>query len=732
MNSLTKSLVVMMAMVVMFGCTGSPKVASSSGGSGGSSSSSTFTIGGSVAGLTGTGLVLQDNGGDNLTISGNGPFTFATAIASAKPFSVTILTQPTTPAQTCTVADGSGSATANVTTVQVACATATLSVGGAVSGLQGTGLVLQDNGGDNVTITASGNFTFPTLLLPGATYAVTILTQPNTPAQACTVSNGTGTASANVTNVQVICPAAFFSIGGTVVGLIGSTGNMVLQDNGGDNLKVSGNGPFTFPTPVAYNSAFDVTIFLNAGTQPQGCIVWGYEGTATGTVTSVVVDCGHNDWTWMDGSNTGDAIGAYTPPPSPPPSTPTQNENNPGGRRYPATWTDLNGNLWLFGGYGYNWDPSVTPQPTFFSDLWEYSGTQNYFAGFPNGWEQLAEVSVGPVPRWGAVTWVDSSNNLWLFGGQDGGTGLLNDLWEYSITGGTWTHVSGTGVNSGGTYGTEGVASGTNYPGSRWGANARIDSNGLVWMFGGEGDDSTGANGLLNDLWTYNPTTGMWTWVSGGNVVNQPGVYGTLGTASASNVPGGRQAEVAWLDGSGNFWLFGGYDYGSTGQPDALNDLWEYSAGQWTWAAGSSTVNQTGNYGPTAPVPGARWSSAAWTDLSGNLWLFGGQGYDSSGNGSLSDLWEFTGGSWVFVKGASTVDQAGIYGIDVDPIVWPHVTSNPGGRWGAGYWVCPNTTDDPTHSYEQLFMFGGDGWDSTGNNGNNLMNDLWRYLPYPD
>jgi hypothetical protein len=60
------------------------------------------------------------------------------------------------------------------------------------------------------------------------------------------------------------------------------------------------------------------------------------------------------------------------------------------------------------------------------------------------------------------------------------------------------------------------------------------------------------------------------------------------------------------------------------------------------------------------------------------------------------------------------------------------VTSNPGGRWGAGYWVCPNTTDDPTHSYEQLFMFGGDGWDSTGNNGNNLMNDLWRYLPYPD
>jgi hypothetical protein len=123
-----------------------------------------------------------------------------------------------------------------------------------------------------------------------------------------------------------------------------------------------------------------------------------------------------------------------------------------------------------------------------------------------------------------------------------------------------------------------------------------------------------------------------------------------------------------------------------------------------------------------APVPGARWSSAAWTDTSGNLWLFGGQGYDSTGNGSLSDLWEFTGGSWVWAKGPSSVDQAGIYGIGANPVVWPHVTSNPGGRWGSGYWTDPSG---------QLWMFGGNGFDSTGSNGNNLLNDLWRYLPYP-
>jgi Galactose oxidase, central domain len=725
MNSLTKSLVVTVAMLAMFGCTGTPHT-QGSGGSGTNSSSTTYTIGGTVSGLTGTGLVLQDNGGDNLTITASGSFTFATAVASGKPYAVTILTQPTTPSQTCTVANGSGSATANVTTVQVSCAVPSLSIGGSVSGLQGAGLVLQDNGGDNLTINASGTFTFPTLLIPGATYKVTVLTQPNTPAQACTVTSGSGTASASVTNVQVVCPAAFFSIGGQVVGLIGSTGNMVLQDNGGDNLKVSGNGAFTFPTPVAYNSAFDVTIFIGPGTQPQGCITWGFEGTATANVTSVVIDCGHNDWTWMDGANTGNAIGQYTPPPGTPPTSPVQDTDSPGGRRLPATWTDQNGNLWLFGGYGYNWDSANFPlQPGYFRDLWVYNGTQYYFAGFLNGWTQVSEGigTPGPEARWGAATWTDTSNNLWLFGGQDAGLNFLNDLWKYDVGTATWTQVGGTGPNSGGTYGAKGTTSGTNYPGSRWGATARFDATtGTVWMFGGEGDDSTGANGLLNDLWTFNTTSAEWTWVGGDEVVNQAGVYGSLGTASASNLPGGRQTAVSWLDSSGNFWLFGGYAGASGGQPDALNDLWEYSAGQWTWAAGSSTVNQVGVYTPMAPVPGARWSSAAWTDTSGNLWLFGGQGYDSTGNGSLSDLWEFTGGSWVWAKGPSSVDQAGIYGIGANPVVWPHVTSNPGGRWGSGYWTDPSG---------QLWMFGGNGFDSTGSNGNNLLNDLWRYLPYP-
>src|SRR5881394_1053083 len=90
--------------------------------------------------------------------------------------------------------------------------------------------------------------------------------------------------------------------------------------------------------------------------------------------------------------------------------------------------------------------------------------------------------------------------------------------------------VSGSGsLNAPGSYGTQGVASATNIPGARWGANAWVDASGNFWIFGGLGFDSTATNGLLNDLWKFNPTTLQWTWMgpSSSNVANQNGAYGT-------------------------------------------------------------------------------------------------------------------------------------------------------------------------------------------------------------
>src|SRR5207253_6507664 len=72
-------------------------------------------------------------------------------------------------------------------------------------------VVLQDNGGDNLSVAANGSFTFATKLASGSAYSVTVLTQPS--GQTCAVTAGTGTiASANVTSVTVTCAAS----GGTV------------------------------------------------------------------------------------------------------------------------------------------------------------------------------------------------------------------------------------------------------------------------------------------------------------------------------------------------------------------------------------------------------------------------------------------------------------------------------------------------------------------------------------
>ena len=80
----------------------------------------TFSVGGTVSGLSGT-VVLQDNGGDDLSVGANGPFTFATKLAGGAAYSVTVKTNPA--GQTCSVANGSGTiGAANVTNVAVSCA----------------------------------------------------------------------------------------------------------------------------------------------------------------------------------------------------------------------------------------------------------------------------------------------------------------------------------------------------------------------------------------------------------------------------------------------------------------------------------------------------------------------------------------------------------------------------------------------------------------------------------
>src|SRR5215475_3478862 len=88
--------------LVMAACSGVKTPAGGNnggGGGGGTGGSVTATIGGTVSGLaTGTSVVLQNNGGDSLTITANGAFTFKTAVTGpTDAYKVTVLTQPTSP-----------------------------------------------------------------------------------------------------------------------------------------------------------------------------------------------------------------------------------------------------------------------------------------------------------------------------------------------------------------------------------------------------------------------------------------------------------------------------------------------------------------------------------------------------------------------------------------------------------------------------------------------------------
>jgi hypothetical protein len=204
-------LIVLLGALTLSACGGG-------GGGGGGTTGATYTIGGTLSGLgASTQLVLEDNGGNALTLQGNGAFTFSQAIAGGSAYSVTVATQPN--GQTCSVSGGSGTANANVANVGVTCSassSSTYTIGGTAQGVamySSSGMVLQDNGGNDLTVTSDGAFTFSEPVNSGAAYDVMVKTQPT--GETCTVTGGMGTASSNVTGVSISCSSALAS-GGNV------------------------------------------------------------------------------------------------------------------------------------------------------------------------------------------------------------------------------------------------------------------------------------------------------------------------------------------------------------------------------------------------------------------------------------------------------------------------------------------------------------------------------------
>jgi len=257
-----------------------------------------YSVGGTVTGLVGTGLNLIYDA-DNVslrpmaTMNADGSFVFDASFTNAingTVYQVSIVNQPTNPAQTCVVQNGSGTvANADVTGVNVVCGTHTVSL--TINGLRqhsAHGIKLQNNGGDDLTRFIDGTYAFVTPVPVGGTYNVTIAAQPQTPDQTCAVTNGSGTiGSSDVSNVVVNCPyPPAFAVGGTITGMTGTGLDLTyFAPNLGVQLGTAAITNTGFVFPASDTSAINGTSYsISVRIQPtnQTCFFTG-PGAITGT-----------------------------------------------------------------------------------------------------------------------------------------------------------------------------------------------------------------------------------------------------------------------------------------------------------------------------------------------------------------------------------------------------------------------------------------------------------------
>lgn len=269
------------------------------GGCSGTVPDNSFSVGGNINGLSGT-VVLQNNLGDNLTLTSEGPFTFSTAIADGATYSVTVLTGPSE--QTCTATHNTGIINgSNVTNVVVTCSENAYTVGGTVTGLTGT-VVLQNNAGDDLSLSADGIFTFSTPVADTAGYDISVLTQPLE--QVCVVNDALGTIEgADVTNVEVTCTNsdASISVSDSPLTLLtnGPTGSLTITN---DSLTVTASDIISDFTGTALDGNVTETGNTCASLAPQTSCTLTYtpgstivaqsdfsiSGTNTNTLTAAI------------------------------------------------------------------------------------------------------------------------------------------------------------------------------------------------------------------------------------------------------------------------------------------------------------------------------------------------------------------------------------------------------------------------------------------------------------
>ena len=289
----TKIAIVLAFFVTLTGCAATED--SSSGGSGLPElkvSVSGLQQGNNVVLISGQSTaanVYTEN--EALGITTDGTYSFG-SFSSGTSYDITVRQQPVS--QTCTVTEGEGTLSAT-TTVVVTCSSESYTVSGTVVGLySGQSVTLQNNSGDDLTVSDNTSFSFTTKVAQGATYLVTVKTQPT--AQTCTPNLNSGVVSDNVSDVSIICSYTVYTVSGSVSGL---SGTLVLQNNYGSDQTLTSDGSFSFE--VASSAKYNV----RAKTQPNGkCVVSNGTGTTSADVDNVSVGC----WVLVDGGGSSAGV----------------------------------------------------------------------------------------------------------------------------------------------------------------------------------------------------------------------------------------------------------------------------------------------------------------------------------------------------------------------------------------------------------------------------------------
>lgn len=253
-----------------------------------------YFVSGSVDGLVGSGLVLELNDGEQLNVAVDGRFRFnGSPLETGTTVSMTVQDQPSVPSQNCTVSGGEGVIVdQDIEDVEVVCSLNTFRVGGVLSGLSGSGLILTLNSSFALEPVANGDVTFASAFLDdGASYSVVATQQPTGPNQTCAVENGNGViGGADVTTLVVRCTTNRYTVGGQVEGLEGTGLTLKL---GTAQLEVTQNGGFSFADdPVEDGRLFSVSVARQPSEPNQDCTLVGGGAMIAGMdYNDIVVSC---------------------------------------------------------------------------------------------------------------------------------------------------------------------------------------------------------------------------------------------------------------------------------------------------------------------------------------------------------------------------------------------------------------------------------------------------------